>query len=103
MLFLPLRALRHNCISLKDKIIEEKCDCVSLKEKVYHYERRIKGILDRIDKSEICEENKEDLLEFHRNCIIRGLSKGRISKYLDTLQRVSEWLGKSFSKVGKRI
>ena len=72
---------------------------MSFKDKIYNYDVRIKGILKRIQNSDLCEENKKDLLSFYRECVIQGLSKARIAKYLDTLQRLAQWLVKPFSQV----
>jgi len=72
---------------------------VSFKDRIYDYERTEKRILDRIRSSSIDEGNKKALLNFHRECVIQGLSKARIVKYLDTLYRITEWLNKPFEEV----
>lgn len=75
--------------------------CVGLKNNIYNYEKIIERNLCRIHESEFCEENKKALVNFHRDCVIHGLSKARIAKYLDTLFRTTRWLGKPFSNVGR--
>ena len=68
---------------------------------IYNYENRINGILKRIERSGISEEDKQLLSQFHKECVINGLSKARIAKYLDTLDRISRWLNNSFQEVKK--
>jgi len=68
---------------------------------IYKYDRRIDRILERIKYSSICEEDKRLLYQFHRECVISGLSKARITKYLGTLERIARWLNKPFLKVEK--
>ena len=68
---------------------------------IYNYENRINGILKRIKRSAISDEDKQLLSQFHKRCIIDGLSKARIAKYLDTLGRIAKWLNKPFQEVKK--
>lgn len=68
---------------------------------IYNYENRINGILKRIERSNISESDKELLSRFHKECVINGLSKARIAKYLDTLERIARWLNKPFLEVNK--
>lgn len=68
---------------------------------IYNYENIIKGTLRRIESSDISNEDKQLLSQFHRECVINGLSKARIAKYLDTLGRIAKWLNKPFQEVEK--
>lgn len=72
-----------------------------MKEKVYSFNKKIKGVLERIKKSDIGEENKRKILEFYQECIVRGYSKARILKYLYALRQIAKLLRKPFSKVRK--
>jgi integrase/recombinase XerD len=74
---------------------------VNFKDKIYNYENRINRTLDRIHNSKIDEKSKKQLEDFYRECIIQGLSKARIAKYLDTLGRIAKWLNKPFAEVQK--
>jgi len=68
---------------------------------IYNYENRIENDLKRIERSNLSEKDKQLLYQFHRDCVIDGLSKARIEKYLDTLERISRWLKKPFSELNK--
>lgn len=72
-----------------------------MKDEIYRYEKRIDGILKRIARSDISEEDEQLLSEFHRDCVVKGLSKARIAKYLDTIDRIARWLHKPFLEVKK--
>jgi site-specific recombinase XerD len=76
-------------------------DCVRYKVEIYNYERKIANALKRIEGSNISEEDKQLLSEFHKECIVKGLSKARISKYFDVLGRIAIWLNKPFQQVRK--
>ncbi|MCW4003687.1 MAG: site-specific integrase [Candidatus Bathyarchaeota archaeon] len=72
-----------------------------MKDAIYNYDRAKSRILDRIVSSNICEGNKKALLDFHRECVIHGLSNARIVKYLDTLFRIAQWFDTTFQEVTK--
>jgi len=74
---------------------------VSLKQKIYNYQGRIDKILENIDESDFHESNKQYLTEFYRHLVIKGLSKARIIKYLDTLYSITYLLEKPFEEVRK--
>ena len=71
------------------------------KVEIYNYERRIANILKKIECSNIDEQDKQLLSEFHKECTTKGLSKARISKYFDVLGRIAIWFNKPFQQVGK--
>jgi integrase/recombinase XerD len=72
-----------------------------VKDEVHCYEKIIEGLLRRINKSSIPEDSKKSLLDFYRECILRGYSKARIVKYMDTLERIARLMPTSFSKSTK--
>jgi len=74
---------------------------VNFRDKIYNYENRINRIFNRIRNSKIDEESKGQLEDFYRECVIQGLSKARIAKYLDTLGRIAKWLNKPFVDIQK--
>ena len=72
-----------------------------MKDEVHCYKRRIESVLRRIKNSRIPEESKKNILDFYRECILRGYSKARTIKYLDTLERTARLLGKPFEEAKK--
>jgi len=72
-----------------------------VKDEIYSYKRKIKNLLNRIKEAKIDEESKQKILDFYRELVVRGYSKARIIKYLDTLERIRRFLGKPFTKAGK--
>lgn len=72
-----------------------------MKDEIYSYKRKIKNLLNRIKEAKIDEESKQKILDFYRELVVRGYSKARIIKYLDTLERIRRFLGKPFTKAGK--
>lgn len=68
------------------------------KVEIYNYNRRIETILERIRNSEIDKKNKDAILEFHKDCLSRGLSKARAFKYLYTLENLAKLLAIPFEK-----
>jgi len=72
-----------------------------VKDEVYCYKRRVEACLRKIRNSSIDEESKQKVLDFYQECIVRGYSKARIIKYLDTLERIARDLGKPFTQAKK--
>lgn len=72
-----------------------------MKDEVYCFKRRIECTLRKIRNSSIPEESKKNILDFYRECILRGYSKARIIKYLDTLERTARLLDKPFEEAKK--
>lgn len=61
---------------------------------VHDYERRLTLILKKIERSPICQSNKQLLLEFYNHTLTRGLSNARVIKYLCTLEIIARIMGK---------
>jgi len=74
---------------------------VKNKLEVHCYKRKLKNLLRRIEDSDIDGRSKKLILEFYSDCLIRGLSKARIVKYLDTLERIARFFKKSFDEITK--
>lgn len=72
-----------------------------MKDEVYCYKKRIKSCIKKIKNSIIDEESKQKILEFYKECVVRGYSKARIVKYLDTLERIARDLGKPLMQAKK--
>lgn len=49
----------------------------------------------------LSEKNKELILDFEKALFTEGLTKIRITKYVETLRRIGEMLGKNFDQVTK--
>jgi len=64
---------------------------------IYNYKRILERTLDIIRDSEICEENKKSIADFHDYCVAEGLSIARIIKYLATLRKIAALLRKPFT------
>ena len=60
---------------------------------IYGYSRRIENELEKLGQR-VGERNREVLLRFYRHMVAEGLSRARIWKYLSTLRRLAELLGK---------
>jgi site-specific recombinase XerD len=71
------------------------------KLEIYDYDRRIATILERINNSQIDKNNKVLILDFYSELLTRGLSKGRVFKYLYTLHNIAKILKKPFAKTTK--
>lgn len=71
------------------------------KLEIYDYDRRIVTILERINNSQIDKNDKVLILDFYRDLLARGLSKGRVFKYLYTLHNITKILKKPFAKITK--
>ncbi len=72
-----------------------------MKDKIYAYEKRIRRLLKRVRESSIPEQNKELIIDFYKECIVRGYSRARIIKYIGTLERIAKLLGKPFFSTDK--
>ena len=68
---------------------------------VHKIEQRMESALKRLDENNILKRNKELILKFREFAFSSGLSKTRILKYMNLLQRLSEWLDKPFDKASK--
>jgi len=68
---------------------------------VHRYKRRLEVSLKSLHTSKIPEENKKDILDFHRYIIAEGLSVPRQVKYIYNLIQLSKWLGKKFQDAEK--
>jgi site-specific recombinase XerD len=70
-----------------------------MKEEIYKSERKLKTILSKIKDSDISENNKKSILQFHDECFSQGISSIRVLKCVYTLFRLSKWLNKDFIDV----
>jgi len=61
------------------------------------------GYAERVAATEVCfrksglsSKNKDTLFRFERELVVKGLTKARVVKYLETLKRIGMWLAKDF-------
>jgi site-specific recombinase XerD len=72
-----------------------------MKIKIHDYTRKVHNLLEKIENSGICPENRAKLLEFYREMLAQGLSQARISKYLYTLLEIASWTDMPFEELGR--
>ena len=72
-----------------------------MKDEVYRYSKIIERELTRVKNLYIDRESRQKILDFYRECIVRGYSKARIIKYIVTLKRIARDLGKPFTQAKK--
>lgn len=65
---------------------------------LYAYDKKLKGSIERVKKSNVSQINKKAILEFIDDCFARGLSKPRVIFYLDRLLITAKLLKKDFIK-----
>ncbi|MBN2420662.1 tyrosine-type recombinase/integrase [Candidatus Woesearchaeota archaeon] len=70
-------------------------------EEIHNYKNRIKQVIERILREDMCEENKELILRFKDNCIIQGISTSKTDRYLQDCIKLSRMLKKKFSGATK--
>lgn len=69
---------------------------------IHGYEGRLHSVLKTIkESSTLSKRNKDAILRFHLNCFSEGLSVPRVAKYMYTLSRLAQWLGKDFELANK--
>jgi len=61
---------------------------------IHNYKRRLERTVDKIKRSNISEENKKWIVQFHDNCFTESLSLSKIERYLFDLHKFAEMLGK---------
>ncbi len=71
------------------------------KVEIYPYSKRIERLLTKIKNSRIDVATKKCISEFYYDSLTRGLSKGRLLKYLYVLFRVATFLNKPLTKATK--
>ncbi len=69
---------------------------------IYKYDEQLEKVFERIDKSEITDNNKKLIKDFLDYCFAEGLSVPRIIKYANTLLTLAKILDKDFDKATKR-
>ncbi len=69
---------------------------------IYNFKRRVEKELKNLEKdSLISKEDKEAIKNYCKELSAKGISPGRIMKYLQTLRKLCHLLGKPFIKANK--
>jgi len=69
---------------------------------IHNYNRRLESALGYLKSSDISKKNKELILNFYENCVLEGLSKPHIVKYICELKIIARKIDKNFDKVTKQ-
>jgi integrase len=67
----------------------------------HNYKGRLKAALRKLKESDISEENKKTIIEFHNYCFAEGLTIPRVAKYVCTLRIISSLLRIDFKDATK--
>ncbi|MBU0466928.1 MAG: tyrosine-type recombinase/integrase [Nanoarchaeota archaeon] len=70
--------------------------------KIHNFERDLKRVVERIEKSKIQTENKSKIFEFKDYLLSEGIGYARITKYLQQLIKVDERLNKKFVEANEQ-
>jgi len=67
---------------------------------IFAYDTMLQSALRRIENNkEIPDANKKAIFDFKDACMVEGLSKGRIQKYMGHLYQIARWVEKEFLKM----
>jgi site-specific recombinase XerD len=69
---------------------------------VHKINRRMEQALEKLEECNVSDEDKRLILEFRDDAISKGLTKTRILKYINVLQKLSELLEVSFIRAEKK-
>jgi integrase len=75
---------------------------VSRADEVYNYSRTLKREISTLNSNTLCKENREAILQYHKQLIADRLGIARQIKYLQTLRYISGILNKPFSQLTKK-
>jgi site-specific recombinase XerD len=62
---------------------------------IHNYKRRLERIINQVSKSNLSEENKKLIMQFHDNCFTESLSLSKIERYLYDLFHYAIMLNKN--------
>lgn len=69
---------------------------------IHGYNRRLESALSHLKTSDISKKNIDLILKFYENCVLEGLSKPHIVKYICQLKLTARRLNKNLGKVKKQ-
>ena len=62
---------------------------------IHNYKRRLERIINQVNNSNLSEENKKLIMQFHDNCFTESLSLSKIERYLYDLFKYAIMLNKN--------
>lgn len=62
---------------------------------IHNYKRRLERIINQVSRSDLSEENKKLIMQFHDNCFTESLSLSKIERYLYDLFHYAIMLNKN--------
>ncbi|MCK4634959.1 MAG: tyrosine-type recombinase/integrase [Candidatus Aenigmarchaeota archaeon] len=68
---------------------------------IHRYKQRVVIALKKLERSKLSKETKQDVLDFHRYSLAKGISGCRMAKYIYNLVLAGELLDKSFTEATK--
>jgi site-specific recombinase XerD len=68
---------------------------------IHNHRKVVEYELQQIEKDEIPREEKVNLKKYYKELLAKGISYGRIAKYLRSIRKLSQMLRKPFSKATK--
>ncbi len=68
---------------------------------IHNYKIKLERTLAKIKISEISEQNKKDIFDFHNSCFSEGIGPAKIQRYVFDLGKIAKLLKKD-SKVKKK-
>lgn len=72
-----------------------------MKQDWHKYDEQLLSNECSVKKNVSSEKNKEAIFSFEKDCIVRGITKARIIKYLYSLKLIDQYFKKDFDKVTK--
>jgi hypothetical protein len=66
-------------------------------QSIHDYDGRLRSVIRRIRAAPIGQKNRSLILKFEEECVVNGLSKGRIVKYLYYMLRLAKWMRRDFA------
>ena len=66
-------------------------------QSIHDYDGRLRSVVRRIRAAPIGQKNRSLILKFEEECVVNGLSKGRVVKYLYYMLRLAKWMRRDFA------
>lgn len=68
---------------------------------IYDWEKKLESVVRRLESSNIIENNKQLILQFHKQLIAEGLGAGRQAKVIRIIWAFAEWIKKPFDTLDR--
>lgn len=69
---------------------------------IHNFEKRLERTLEKVKDSDISEQNKQDIIEFHNYCFSTGIGHAKIQRYLFDLEKLAHFTDKKFTECNKK-